>query len=415
MTTRLLLLWQSVVLALAFVVLWSIWGSLTAFGERFDATHPILFCDFDRHFHPVAVAMLSHLDPSAAANLPPGNPFLGYFYPPTTGLLLMPLGYLPVASAKVVYGALQFAAALVLCLLPAHLIRERPAWIGLGTTALTALSVPVLQCCKWGQVSTPSLALVLLAFALDARGRQWLAAGLLGLAIAIKLWPGIFVLPFVVQGRWRFLIGTAVSTVSFLLLLPIALFGFDVTMAFYREATGQMRLAAEVWYADDGSQYFANAVARWLSHLGIPFATTRPLLVPVAFGLVGGAVVLLAMALRRGVADRAWSLAVLACCPALLVVTSWLNYFVHLPLVEGFLVLAILQSGHRRTSRAILLVTTAVPAMLCTDILFLQWVAGGDARRFAAQGWLAAANLLVLVGLCVLLAGRLSCPRRAAN
>jgi alpha-1,2-mannosyltransferase len=99
-----------------------------------------------------------------------------------------------------------------------------PLWFAFGVACCAALVFePVRETITFGQVNTLLLTLVAgdMLFGV-ARGRRWAGAGI-GLATAIKLTPGVFILYLLITKRWR-AAGVATGTAAAATLLGGAVF-----------------------------------------------------------------------------------------------------------------------------------------------------------------------------------------------
>jgi alpha-1,2-mannosyltransferase len=138
--------------------------------------------------------------------LRPGSPY-GFTYPPFAGLVMAPMAYLPFPLVVVVASSATVATIAVLTWwLVQPMIRRAgwPTWFAFGVALCLAVSFePVRETLSFGQVNTLLLALVAgdLLFGV-AKGRRWGGVGI-GLATAIKLTPGVFILYLLVTKRWR--------------------------------------------------------------------------------------------------------------------------------------------------------------------------------------------------------------------
>jgi alpha-1,2-mannosyltransferase len=138
--------------------------------------------------------------------LRPGTPY-GFTYPPFAGLVMAPMAYLPFPLVVVVASVATVATtALVVWWLAAPLIRRAgwTTWFAFAVALCLAVSFePVRETLTFGQVNTLLLALVAgdLLFGV-ARGRRWGGLGI-GLATAVKLTPGVFILYLLATRRWR--------------------------------------------------------------------------------------------------------------------------------------------------------------------------------------------------------------------
>ncbi|WP_169787757.1 glycosyltransferase 87 family protein [Luteipulveratus mongoliensis] len=162
--------------------------------------------------------------------------FLPFTYPPFAAVLAIPLALLPFKVIGWVWFTLQLAADLLIVRYAGRglLARtgHRAGWVlGLLTVAVLYL-LPVSDGFRFGQVN----AFLVLGCLLDLmRPRlRWLdrlpQGVLIGLATAIKLTPGVFIVHLVVSRQWRaaaVATGTAAGvTLGSLLLLPQASFAF---------------------------------------------------------------------------------------------------------------------------------------------------------------------------------------------
>ncbi|MEU4241030.1 glycosyltransferase 87 family protein [Actinoplanes sp. NPDC026619] len=138
--------------------------------------------------------------------LKPGSPY-GFTYPPFAGLVMSPMAWLPFGAVVVTAVlATVLTTALLIYWLTAPLIERMgwPRWFALGVAVCLAISFePVRETITFGQINTLLLTLVAgdMLFGV-AKGRKWAGIGI-GLATAIKLTPGIFILYLLITKRWR--------------------------------------------------------------------------------------------------------------------------------------------------------------------------------------------------------------------
>ncbi|WP_071606475.1 glycosyltransferase 87 family protein [Luteipulveratus halotolerans] len=162
--------------------------------------------------------------------------FLPFTYPPFAAILAIPLALLPFGVIGWLWFALQLVADLLIVRYAARGLLARTGrhagWVlGLLTVAVLHL-LPVSDGFRFGQVN----AFLVLACLLDLmRPRHRLLdrvpqGVLVGLATAIKLTPGVFIVHFIVSKQWRAAITSIVTaatvTLSALVLLPQASFAF---------------------------------------------------------------------------------------------------------------------------------------------------------------------------------------------
>ncbi len=161
---------------------------------------------------------------------------LPFTYPPFAAVLAIPLALVPFGVAGWLWTALQVIATTAIVWYAGYrLIHRTGAWMPLTLALLTAPMLwlhPVSDGIRFGQVN----AFMVLACLMDLREprpgliRRVPRGVLVGLAMAVKLTPGVFVVHFLVTKRWKeaaTAVGTAVAvTVGMWVLLPQASFAF---------------------------------------------------------------------------------------------------------------------------------------------------------------------------------------------
>ena len=161
---------------------------------------------------------------------------LPFTYPPFAAVLALPLAMMPFGAAGWLWTGLQVLATTAIVWYAGYrLIHRAGAWMPLALALLTAPMLwlhPVSDGIRFGQVN----AFMVLACLMDLREprpglvRRVPRGVLVGLAMAVKLTPGVFVVHFLVTKRWKeaaTAVGTAVAvTLGVWVLLPQASFAF---------------------------------------------------------------------------------------------------------------------------------------------------------------------------------------------
>jgi hypothetical protein len=152
-----------------------------------------------------------------------------FIYPPPVALLLLPL-----PTYEIAWWA--WAACSLICwlsalgLLLAELgkpIRARIGHVWLPVLIAALINFPPVQShIFWGQTQLLLLLLLTGCWWCLRRGRDTAAGALLGLAIAIKVFPCLLVLPLLLQRRWRCM-AVASLTGAGVLILSFAVVGWD--------------------------------------------------------------------------------------------------------------------------------------------------------------------------------------------
>jgi hypothetical protein len=390
--TRRVAIAQAVALVVGVVLLRLRWSSIEDVVRAIDHGD-VVFTDFVYHYYPtVSSGPLRHSGPAG-----------GFFYPAAFAAFIAPIGWLSLASAKIVWGAVQLGCLLwCATLLVREVTKAHTALAALGTI-ITVTSVPILHNLKWGQVSLLILAAAGGAFVAYRRGRHNLAAILLGVAAGIKGYPLVFLGWFVARGDLKFTLRAAGACLVTLVLLPAIVMGPEHAMWFQRVSTNSVMGAADGVLRDFNSQYAPAVLSRFYEG-GWDFAPT----VAMAWGKLGSGAALVVIALLVGLAARSTApriaaqrdmlgFVLIACSTPFWLRTSWSHYFVHLPLAYVLLATSLAKSPRYRGREALALGLLVAPSAYLSSVLGL----------FATEGWwfyanagsLFFANALVLLAL----------------
>ena len=252
--------------------------------------------------------------------LRPGTPY-GFTYPPFAGLAMSPMAWLPFPLVLIIAtAATVVTTGLIVWWLIAPAVRRRgwTPWFAFAVALCLAVAFePVRETITFGQVNTLLLALVAadLLFGLS-RGRRWAGVGI-GLATAIKLTPGVFILYLLVTRRWRAAF-TAMGTATAATLLAGALFP-DESREFW---------TAALWDTD------RVGVLSYLSNQSLRGFVARLPVEPVAtylwILLVLIVVALWAWRVRRSPDDVVLGLALTGVLGTLISPVSWVHHCVWL-------------------------------------------------------------------------------------
>jgi hypothetical protein len=162
-------------------------------------------------------------------------------YLPFSALLYVPLSYLPMEAAKVIWYSIT-----VICSIFVFTISHRLARGGNPYASYLVILPPLILAkfffreMKLGQINTivTSVMLVMVWTMRDraklTRGREALAGGLWGLATALKPYGFIFFPYFVVKGMWRALVA-GVGAIALALLVPAVFFGIRGNLAVHEQ------------------------------------------------------------------------------------------------------------------------------------------------------------------------------------
>ncbi|MGY1671147.1 glycosyltransferase 87 family protein [Geodermatophilus sp. SYSU D00710] len=177
---------------------------------------------FDLRVYRGAVA--SWLDGQPLYDYTYGRSPYGFTYPPFAALLVLPMGLLPhpvVATVHVLLNTAVLGGLAWWLVTPLARRHGWPLpWAWLFALPLLFVVEPVRETIGFGQVNLMLMALVLADVAALRRGSRWAGVGI-GLAAAVKLTPGLFVVWLLLTRRWR-PAGVAVGTAAAATLLALA-------------------------------------------------------------------------------------------------------------------------------------------------------------------------------------------------
>ncbi|WP_431934826.1 glycosyltransferase family 87 protein [Micromonospora sp. RP3T] len=186
----------------------------------------------------------------------------GFTYPPFAALVMLPMAYLPWGAAIVVSVAATVVVSAVVIWWLLDPVARRAGWTRWFTLAvalcLAAAYEPMRETVNFGQVNMLLLFLVAVdLLRLLPAGSRWAGVGI-GLATAIKLTPGIFIVYLLVTGRWR-AAATAVGSAAVATLVAAGLFP-DASREFWTEALWNTDRVGELAFVSN--QSLRGVVAR---------------------------------------------------------------------------------------------------------------------------------------------------------
>ena len=146
-------------------------------------------------------------------------------HPPTSVLLVLPLGRLGYPNAVLVWNAISLVALCAsLMIVARELALSRTLF--LPTLALIVFCHPIYGNIYQGQLTLILVLLITAIWALERSGRAYQAGLLLGVAAAIKLFPAYMVVYYAARGRIRPLLAAA-GTFLLLAMLTVVVLGWN--------------------------------------------------------------------------------------------------------------------------------------------------------------------------------------------
>ncbi|GIF78564.1 glycosyltransferase 87 family protein [Asanoa siamensis] len=308
------------------------------------------------------------------------NSKYGFTYPPFAAIAMVPMAVVPWALAMVISVALSLAATYALLrwmVLPIALRERWTPWFVLAVAALLiAAFEPYRETITFGQVNLLLIFLVALDLLVGlAGGKRWAGVGI-GLATAIKLTPGVFILYLLVTRRWRAaLVATGTATVA---TLAAAAVDPAASREFWTDALWDTNRVGSLAFVSN--QSLQGVVAR----LNPEHPSSLAWLV-----LVVAAIGVWAWRVRR--ASLAEGLALTGVLGCLISPVTWVHHLVWL--LPALILLA--DAGLRR--RGMLVFAAIAYAVLCSRLVW-QWEYG-----FGGVGGFLGSNAYVWVSLALLL------------
>ncbi|HCT80919.1 MAG TPA: hypothetical protein DGT23_31015, partial [Micromonosporaceae bacterium] len=146
--------------------------------------------------------------------------FLYFTYPPFAALLLLPFSFLPLGLVQVLLTVGTIAATIVTTIWIFQALGLKMEWV-LFAIPLILVMEPMRETIPLGQINMLLVVLVLLdLLVLAPRGSKWTGVGI-GLATAIKLLPGIFIVYLLLTRQWRAAIIASVTAAAATVLAAV--------------------------------------------------------------------------------------------------------------------------------------------------------------------------------------------------
>ncbi|WP_051367557.1 glycosyltransferase 87 family protein [Hamadaea tsunoensis] len=151
------------------------------------------------------------------------NSTYGFTYPPFAAFAMLPMAIVPWPVAITIASVLTIAATVLVVWWLVRPLVPRDALYAAGITlALLIAYEPMRETFLFGQVNMLLVALVAGDLLFPTRQRRWWAGIGIGLATAIKLTPGLFIIYLLVTRRFR-AAGTAMATAAGVTLVACAI------------------------------------------------------------------------------------------------------------------------------------------------------------------------------------------------
>ena len=271
---------------------------------------------------------------------------LPFTYPPFAALLALPLAALPFNVVGWLWTAMQVAATYATVVIAFRALLARAGgwkWVAAAVVAVPMLWLhPVADGVRFGQVN----AFIVLACVADlvVTRPRWARGTLIGLATAVKLTPGVFLVHLAWSRQWRaaatVVAAAAAATIGAFLVLP------EASLAFWGEALSDpTRLGPNAGTSN-------QSIRGFLLRLGPDGVAGTVLWLVLALAVAGWGLTLARRAYLAG--DRVAAVAVMGLVAVLCSPVSWIHHFAWMVVV----IAALLGDGRSPRRRAFAAVIT---------------------------------------------------------
>jgi alpha-1,2-mannosyltransferase len=311
---------------------------------------------------------------------------LYFTYPPFAAILLRPFASVPV-GVTIGFFCLFTVVAVGLTtwwlVAPAARRRGLPVWYVAGLAIPVALIVePTRETISFGQINMLLVVLILGDLLFAAPRRWWWAGAGIGLATAIKLFPGIFIVYLLVTRRWR-AAAVASATAALATLLALAVAPRD-SWRFWTQELWSTERVGRLDYT--GNQSLQGLLAR----IVVPDQPPRAVWLVLALAMAAYGLWRAARLFRAG--DEVAALTVTGLVGALVSPITWPHH------VYWFIpALVVLADSGRRRDLALAAVTLGVAVYGVNT--FIDW--GVAAEPTDSVGSFLLRNLYVLMALAL--------------
>ncbi|WP_196073349.1 glycosyltransferase 87 family protein [Nakamurella alba] len=253
----------------------------------------------------------------------PVNDWLGFTYPPLAAVLMSPMAILPLGVVKAIALPAIITTTAVIVWLS---LRDRFGFQGqrmlLAVAVGTCLAFwmePIRETLGFGQINTMIGALIMLdVLVLRPRGSRWTGVGI-GLAMAVKITPGIFLLYLLLSKQWRAtataVVTAAVTTLLAAVITPVETWQYYTTLLWDSSRVGYLGSSA--------NQSLNGLLARFLEPGTEP---SRALWLVLVIGVLALTVVRTRKALAGG--DHLVAMTLVGMAGVLISPASWYHHMV---------------------------------------------------------------------------------------
>ena len=359
-----------------------------------------------------------------------GNPYAQqistatpYLYPPLFAQLFSLLGLLSVRAAAVVWYLIGVISLIWSLFLSQRLVRLGTEKRGIDFAILGFSFVMIarfgLDNLRMGQINLLVIAIIITGLYLYERNYFWPAALVLATAISFKLTPALFLIYFVVKGKWKFATATGVLTglLNLLSFLPMGRQAPEVFHYWYsliilnKQGFGWGYHGNQSWRALIQRMFTDENTGSHLQHINL---TINPMAANIAYyagviviiGLIAWAIHYRRRKEEQLVSPNSVEYGLVFCGMLMISSLSWKDHYVALILPYSVL-LDFLVFSKNESSKRIVAGFLAISFLLCTmtNMSFIGGHWAETVETFSA----------VFMGVVALFAGLLYVRTRGMN
>ena len=168
-------------------------------------------------------------------------------HPPTSVVVALPFSRLDYPQATLAWNLASLLALVISLWLIARAERLRCEWwVVFPVVTLALLCDPLQQQVNQGQLNLLLLLLLTLTWTADRSGRSRWAGVFLGLASAIKLFPALFFVYYVLRRRWP-VVTTGALTLILATVVTLAVLGLDAYRSYAYEVIPEVNAFSNWW------------------------------------------------------------------------------------------------------------------------------------------------------------------------
>jgi hypothetical protein len=192
------------------------------------------------------------------------NPYLsGVIYPPLSLVIFAALKFIPFYLAEKIWAVLSLLSLFTSIYLIFKIYQQKLfSILGFLVLGLVCFSFPVKFTLGMGQINNFILLIFVAAIYFLQQKKNWLAAFLLSLSFAIKLFPSFIMLQFIVMKKWKFLLAF-ISSLILLSIVSFILIGPKTNLYFYQHFLPTLLTG---WKIDYYNQALTGFIGRSFSY-----------------------------------------------------------------------------------------------------------------------------------------------------